>query len=41
MSYTRRTDIRRVISKTTITSLLVSTTLAACAVGSKLYSSQI
>ena len=33
MSYTRRTNIRRVISKTTITSLVVSMTLAACAVG--------
>jgi outer membrane protein TolC len=33
MSYTRRTYIRRVISKTTIASLGVSMTLAACAVG--------
>jgi NodT family efflux transporter outer membrane factor (OMF) lipoprotein len=33
MSYTHRTYIRRVISKTTITSLTVSMTLAACAVG--------
>jgi NodT family efflux transporter outer membrane factor (OMF) lipoprotein len=33
MSYTRRTYVRRVISKTTITSLVVSMTLAACAVG--------
>ena len=33
MSYTRRTYIRRVIYKTTITSLAVSMTLAACAVG--------
>ena len=33
MSYTSRTNIRRVISKTTITSLFVSMTLAACAVG--------
>jgi NodT family efflux transporter outer membrane factor (OMF) lipoprotein len=33
MSYTRRTYVRRVISKTTITSLVASMTLAACAVG--------
>ena len=33
MSYTRRIYIRRGISKTTITSLVVSMTLAACAVG--------
>ncbi len=33
MSYTSRTNIRRVISKTTITSLFVSMILAACAVG--------
>jgi NodT family efflux transporter outer membrane factor (OMF) lipoprotein len=33
MSYTCRTYIRRVISKTTITSLVVSMSLAACAVG--------
>jgi len=35
MSYTRRTYIRRVISKTTIASLVVSMTLAACAVAPK------
>jgi NodT family efflux transporter outer membrane factor (OMF) lipoprotein len=33
MSYTRRTNIRRTISKTTITGLVVSMTLTGCAVG--------